>query len=98
LALRASSVTSGSAAGCDRRSIDVPTALYTKLVSRRPLASTLAYSDLLYQAMQVNSITFRPLEVYTFVAGIFFITLLALSVLAHLLESRLSRASYQTAR
>ncbi|NDZ14797.1 ABC transporter permease [Variovorax sp. WS11] len=69
-----------------------------ELIKTTALASTLAYSDLLYQAMQVNSITFRPLEVYTFVAGIFFITLLALSMLAHLLESRLSRASYQTAR
>ena len=69
-----------------------------ELIKTTALASTLAYSDLLYQAMQVNSITFRPLEVYTFVAGIFFITLLALSVLAHLVESRLSRASYQTAR
>lgn len=69
-----------------------------ELIKTTALASTLAYSDLLYQAMQVNSITFRPLEVYTFVAGIFFITLLALSMLAHLVESRLSRASYQTAR
>lgn len=69
-----------------------------ELIKTTALASTLAYSDLLYQAMQVNSITFRPLEVYTFVAGIFFVTLLALSMLAHLVESRLSRSSYQSAR
>ncbi|RZL67212.1 MAG: amino acid ABC transporter permease, partial [Variovorax sp.] len=48
-----------------------------------------AYSDLLYQAMQVNSITFRPLEVYTVVAAIFFCTLLVLSIGARALEHRL---------
>ena len=60
-----------------------------ELIKTTALASTLAYSDLLYQAMQVNSITFRPLEVYTVVAAIFFLTLLALSTLARQLEQRL---------
>ena len=69
-----------------------------ELIKTTALASTLAYSDLLYQAMQVNSITFRPLEVYTFVAAIFFVTLLVLSLLAHVVEARLSRSSYQSAR
>lgn len=64
-----------------------------ELIKTTALASTLAYSDLMYQAMQVNSITFRPLEVYTFVALLFFLTLLTLSMLAHLLENRLSRAT-----
>ena len=48
----------------------------------------------MYQAMQVNSITFRPLEVYTLVAAIFFTTLLALSFLSHLLERRLGRSTF----
>lgn len=69
-----------------------------ELIKTTALASTLAYSDLLYQAMQVNSITFRPLEVYTFVAAIFFVTLLVLSMLAHLVEARLSRANTLTSR
>jgi polar amino acid transport system permease protein len=60
-----------------------------ELIKTTALASTLAYSDLLYQAMQVNSITFRPLEVYTVVAGIFFLTLLVLSIGARALEHRL---------
>jgi polar amino acid transport system permease protein len=60
-----------------------------ELIKTTALASTLAYSDLLYQAMQVNSITFRPLEVYTVVAAIFFMTLLVLSVGARALEHRL---------
>jgi polar amino acid transport system permease protein len=61
-----------------------------ELIKTTALASTLAYSDLLYQAMQVNSITFRPLEVYTVIAGIFFLTLLVLSIGARALEHRLS--------
>lgn len=69
-----------------------------ELIKTTALASTLAYSDLMYQAMQVNSITFRPLEVYTFVAIIFFITLLTLSMLAHLLEAHLSRSTLIPAR
>jgi polar amino acid transport system permease protein len=68
-----------------------------ELIKTTALASTLAYSDLMYQAMQVNSITFRPLEVYTFVAAIFFVTLLFLSALAHVLEAHLGRSTYQPA-
>jgi polar amino acid transport system permease protein len=68
-----------------------------ELIKTTALASTLAYSDLMYQAMQVNSITFRPLEVYTFVAGIFFLSLLSLSFLSHLLERRLARSTLLTA-
>ncbi|GAB4057792.1 amino acid ABC transporter permease [Uliginosibacterium sediminicola] len=63
-----------------------------ELIKTTALASTLAYSDLLYQAMQVNSITFRPLEVYTVVAAIFFIALFVLSLGAHCIERRLARA------
>ena len=42
--------------------------------------------------MQVNAITFRPLEVYTTVALMFFVSLLLLSMLARLAETRLLRA------
>jgi len=62
-----------------------------ELIKTTALASTLAYSDLLYQAMQVNAITFRPLEVYTLVAGIFLIALFGLSILARWCEARVSR-------
>ena len=68
-----------------------------ELIKTTALASTLAYSDLMYQAMQINSITFRPLEVYTFVAAIFFTTLLSLSLMAHVLETHLGRSTSQPA-
>lgn len=69
-----------------------------ELIKTTALASTLAYADLLYGAMQVNSITFRPLEVYTVVAGIFFVTLLTLSGVAHLVEARLARSTLAPGR
>lgn len=68
-----------------------------ELIKTTALASTLAYSDLMYQAMQVNSITFRPLEVYTLVALIFFTSLLLLSFLAHLLERHMARSTLHAA-
>lgn len=63
-----------------------------ELTKTTALASTLAYSDLLYQAMQLNSMTFRPLEVYSFVAAIFFVSLFSLSILARAVEHRLGRS------
>ena len=62
-----------------------------ELTKTTALASTLAYAELLYQAMQVNSITFRPMEVYTSVAILFFVLLFTLSNLMRLVEHRLSR-------
>ena len=62
-----------------------------ELTKTTALASTLAYAELLYQAMQVNSITFRPMEVYTSVAVLFFVLLFTLSTLMRLVEHRLSR-------
>ncbi len=63
-----------------------------ELIKTTALASTLAYADLLYEAMQVNAITFRPLEVYSTVALMFFVSLLMLSMLARVAEVRLLRA------
>lgn len=61
-----------------------------ELTKTTALASTLAYADLLYQAMQVNSETFRPLEVYTTIAVMYLVLLLAASALARLAERRLT--------
>lgn len=62
-----------------------------ELTKTTALASSLAYGELLYQAMQVNSITFRPMEVYTTIAAMYFIVLFAASNLMRLFESRLAR-------
>jgi len=64
-----------------------------ELTKTTALASTLAYAELLYEAMQVNSITFRPMEVYSAVALLYFITLFAASSAMRLVEARLTRVS-----
>jgi len=62
-----------------------------ELTKTTALASSLAYAELLYQAMQVNSITFRPMEVYTTIALMYFIVLFAASNLMRVVEFRLAR-------
>src|SRR5258706_7019403 len=62
-----------------------------ELTKTTALASTLAYAELLYQAQQVNSITYRPMEVYTTIAAMYFILLFTASILARVAERRLAR-------
>ena len=62
-----------------------------ELTKTTALASSLAYAELLYQAMQVNSITFRPMEVYTTIAVMYFILLFVASSLMRVFEHRLAR-------
>jgi polar amino acid transport system permease protein len=62
-----------------------------ELTKTTALASSLAYAELLYQAMQVNSITFRPMEVYTTIAVMYFILLFAASSLMRVFEHRMAR-------
>lgn len=63
-----------------------------ELVKTTALAATLAYGDLVYQAMVLSSQTFRPLETYTSVAVIFFVVLFAASLAMRAVESRLHSA------
>src|SRR6185312_15910183 len=62
-----------------------------ELTKTTALASSLAYAELLYQAMQVNSITFRPMEVYTTIALMYFTVLFAASSMMRVVEYRLAR-------
>lgn len=73
-----------------RRMVPPLTERTFELLKTTSLASTLAYAELLYQATQVASATFRPLEVYTVVAGMYFLLLLVLSNLARVAEQRLA--------
>jgi polar amino acid transport system permease protein len=61
-----------------------------ELTKTTALASTLAYADLMYQAMLVNSETFRPLEVYTTIALMYVILLVSASTLARYAEARMT--------
>lgn len=62
-----------------------------ELTKTTALASTLAYAELLYQAQLVNSITFRPMEVYTTIAVMYFLLLFTASTLMRVAERRLAR-------
>ena len=55
------------------------------------LVSTIAVPDLLYQGMLITGDTFRPLEVYTVVAVIYFVLLFPMTRLVEWYEKRLSR-------
>jgi polar amino acid transport system permease protein len=55
------------------------------------LVSTIAVADLLYQGEMITAATYRPLEVYTMVAALYFAVLFPLTVAAQYVERRLAR-------
>ena len=55
------------------------------------LVSTIAVPDLLYQGQLITADTYRPLEVYTVVAIIYFLLLFPTTVLAQAYERRLAK-------
>jgi polar amino acid transport system permease protein len=61
----------------------------TKMTS---LASTIAFAELLYEGKLLSSIIYRPIETYTTVAVLYFVTLHAATMLVDRLELRLRRA------
>ena len=63
-----------------------------ELVKTTTLAATLAYGELLYRAMTLSTQTFRPLEIYTAIAVIYFVVLFAASLVVRRVEARLASA------
>jgi polar amino acid transport system permease protein len=63
-----------------------------ELFKTTTLVSTIAFADLLYQATVLTSQTFRPLEIYTAVAVLYFVVITAASLGVRGLEQRLGRA------
>jgi len=55
------------------------------------LASTIAYGELLYEGKLLSGIIFRPLEVYTTLAVIYFVVLYTGTYFTYILEKRLSK-------
>jgi polar amino acid transport system permease protein len=56
------------------------------------LVSTIAVADLLYEGTIITAATYRPLEVYTMVAVVYFLVLFPLTLAAQQVERRLARA------
>jgi polar amino acid transport system permease protein len=69
-----------------------------ELLKTTTLISTVSYADLMFQANELASKTFRPLEVYTVVAVMYFFLILIFSQLTIRLEYRLARTGEGTLR
>lgn len=61
-----------------------------ELMKTTTLVATVSYADLLFQANELAQKTFRPLEVFTVTALIYFVVIFAASLLVHRLELRLA--------
>jgi polar amino acid transport system permease protein len=69
-----------------------------ELLKTTTLISTVSYADLMFQANELASKTFRPLEVYTVVAVMDFFLILIFSQLTIRLEYRLAKTGEGTMR
>ena len=69
-----------------------------ELMKTTTLVATVSYADLLYQANDLAQKSFRPLEVFTVTALIYFVFIYAVSLLVHRLERRLSLSGENTVR
>ena len=69
-----------------------------ELLKTTTLVSTVAYTDLMFQANELAQKTFRPLEVYTVVAVIYFVLIFMVSQVSIWIEHRLARSGEGTVR
>jgi len=69
-----------------------------ELMKTTTLVATVSYADLLFQANELAQKTFRPLEVFTVVALMYFTVIFGASLLAHRLERRLAVSGESTVR
>jgi len=68
-----------------------------ELMKTTTLVATVAYADLLFEANDIAQKTFRPLEVFTAAAAIYFIVIFAASRAVQVSERRLARSGESTA-
>jgi polar amino acid transport system permease protein len=69
-----------------------------ELMKTTTLVATISYADLLFAANEVAQKTFRPLEVFTVAAGIYFLVIFLFSLLAQTMERRLAVGGDNTVR
>lgn len=72
-----------------RRMIPVFLERVVELVKTTTLVSTVSYADLLFKAGEIAEKTYRPLEVYTVAALLYFVVIYVVSLLAGRVERRL---------
>ena len=69
-----------------------------ELLKTTTLVSTVAYSDLMFQANDLAQKTFRPLEVYTVVAVMYFVLIFVFSQFSIWVERRLAESGESSVR
>ncbi len=69
-----------------RRMVPAFTNEAIELVKLTAIASTIAYTELLYDAKLLSDIEYRPVESYTFIAGLFIVLLFLLSLASRWVE------------
>ncbi len=69
-----------------------------ELLKTTTLVSTVAYSDLMFQANDLAQKTFRPLEVYTVVAVMYFVLIFMFSQVSIWVERRLAESGESSVR
>lgn len=67
-----------------------------ELMKTTTLVATVSYADLLFQANELAQKTFRPLEVFTVTALIYFVVIYAASLVVHRVERRLAVSGEST--
>jgi len=68
-----------------------------ELMKTTTLVSAISYSDLLFQANAISQLTYRPLEVFTVAAIMYFMVLFPTNVAVRKLERRLAASGESTA-
>jgi len=63
-----------------------------ELMKTTTLVATVSYADLLYQANELAQKTFRPLEVFTAAALLYFLVITLVSMLGALIERRMAQS------
>ncbi|MGU3401203.1 amino acid ABC transporter permease [Brucellaceae bacterium D45D] len=62
------------------------------LIKTTTLASIITYGEIVYKASLISSRTFRPIETFTVLGGIFFVVIFILSMISRGFERRLQKA------
>ena len=65
------------------------------LIKATTLASIITYGEIVYEASQISSKTYRPIETYTVLGAIFFVVIFILSLISRYFEHRLQKAHVQ---
>jgi polar amino acid transport system permease protein len=81
-----------------KRMIPAFTERSIELMKTTTLVATVSYADLLYQANELAQKTFRPIEVFTATALIYFVVIFGLSLCVQVVERRLAVSGDSTVR